>query len=881
MANDGPDLAELTAWVRRVHRVLAASAVEHVGALWGPVRMCHRTTRPDWFGGFDQAWAVPLRSEAAVDTAADADSEVAAGGTADAAVDADAAHTQAPTVDLVTAAFDDVPPDLPPAPLRKGDLGPRGEVLALADAPLRMVWEEDAGQVLAWDRESGAALLLVSKQPNGYDQVSPARFLVHWATAAAGGMLVHGAVVGRRRQSSEPEPRLSAPARGLLLLGEAGYGKSTSTLACLQRGWVTCGDDAVALFPDDLGWRACAVYAAVKTKVDNTSETAAAAATGVHHTRSEADGPTIGPDVVTWTIEGRKRAHHLTATDASLLVPTMRVDGLVLLDPQADPQAPVARLPPAAARTLAAPSTTLPMPFERLETLTRIGALATELPAFALPRRGALAATVGDLAAIASAAQPRVSVVVPVFNGEAFIAEALRSIAAQRSGRFEVIVVDDASTDGSLAMVEAERAHLAAQGHELVVLRHEVNAGVAGARNTGIRAATGEFVSFLDQDDLWPPDRTERLHTALRRAGAAAAFGQMTFADVGSGDRPWMRPEWFESDHPGHVLGASLVRREVFDSIGLLDEAIRTGYDDVDWLMRLRDSALAVVDVPGIAVQRRIHETNQSQHSTRGAADLLAIVRTHHARLTEAQQADSRPVNSRRASSGPPVQLDVVIPVHNVTRYLAAAVESALGQRGADVRVVVVDDGSDEDIAGMVESWHEPRVTAVRHAHNRGAGAARNTGASVGRREWLGFLDADDLWPLDRTQQLLRGASGEALLIGQQLVFDDGNEPDPAGMFEFSNHPVGPLTGAMLFPRRVLERLPRFDEGLRLGEFIDWIAQARATGVPEVQVQCVSLLRRSHSENTTRTRAAEFGDYLTVVARARARDRNSVGGAGR
>ena len=498
MANDGPDLAELTAWVRRAHQVLAASAVEHVGALWGPVRMRHRTTRPDWFGGFDQAWAVPLRSEAAVDTAADADSEVAA-------ADADAAHTQAPTVDLITAAFNDLPPDLPPAPLRRGDLGPRGEVLALADAPLRMVWEEHTGQVLAWDRESGAALLLVSEQPNGYERVSPARFLVHWATAAAGGMLVHGAVVGRRRQASEPEPHSSAPARGLLVLGEAGYGKSTSTLACLQRGWVTCGDDAVALFPDDLGWRSCAVYAAVKTKVDDTSETTAAAV--IQHTRFDAGGQAIGPDVVTWTIEGRKRAHHLTATDASLLVPSMRVDGLVLLDPQADPQAPVARLPPAAARTLAAPSTTLPMPFERLETLTRIGALATELPAFALPRRGALAATVGDLAAIASAAQPRVSVVVPVFNGEAFIAEALRSIAAQRSGRFEVIVVDDASTDGSLAMVEAERAHLAAQGHELVVLRHEVNTGVAAARNTGIRAASCEFVSFLDQDDLWPPGR--------------------------------------------------------------------------------------------------------------------------------------------------------------------------------------------------------------------------------------------------------------------------------------------------------------------------------------------------------------------------------------
>ncbi|MFM2438550.1 MAG: hypothetical protein RLZ55_1373, partial [Actinomycetota bacterium] len=106
-----------------------------------------------------------------------------------------------------------------------------------------------------------------------------------------------------------------------------------------------------------------------------------------------------------------------------------------------------------------------------------------------------------------------------------------------------------------------------------------------------------------------------------------------------------------------------------------------------------------------------------------------------------------------------------------------------------------------------------------------------------------------------------------------QLVFDDGEEPNPDEAFHFSSNPVGPLIGAMLFPRKVFALLPRFDEDLRLGEFIDWIAQTRAAGVPEAQVPCVSLLRRSHGANTTRTRTQEYRDYLTVVARARARTR--------
>ncbi|MFM2437762.1 MAG: hypothetical protein RLZ55_573, partial [Actinomycetota bacterium] len=373
MAHDGPDPTEVAAWVRRVHAALAPTTQERTGALWGPVRMRHRTTRLDWFAGFDRAWAVPVPTHA---TEAITNCDAATG------------QSEAPDVDLITAALADLPPALPPAPLRKGDLGPRGEVLSLADASPRLVWDEAAGQVLAWDPETSVALMLTAEAPNGYEHVSPARFLVHWSTVAAGGLLLHGAVVGRFGHSPiPPPPRPEAP-RGLLLLGEAGFGKSTSTLACLQQGWATCGDDAVAVFRDDHGWRAHAVYAAVKTKLaDDSTRTAAEPP---FRTTTHAPDLTMSPDVVTWTIEGRKRAHLLTQTDAAMMVPTMRVDGLVLLDPSGDPHAPVHRLPPAAARTRAAPSTTLPMPFERFETLRRIGDLSADLPAFNLPRRADL-----------------------------------------------------------------------------------------------------------------------------------------------------------------------------------------------------------------------------------------------------------------------------------------------------------------------------------------------------------------------------------------------------------------------------------------------------------------------------------------------------------
>src|SRR5690606_19821926 len=93
---------------------------------------------------------------------------------------------------------------------------------------------------------------------------------------------------------------------------------------------------------------------------------------------------------------------------------------------------------------------------------------------------------------------PLVSAVVPVYNGERYIAEALRSILAQQYRPLEIIAVDDGSTDGSTAII---------QSFPEVRYIGGPNRGVAQPRNTGIAEAQGEFIAFLDQDDQWTPDK--------------------------------------------------------------------------------------------------------------------------------------------------------------------------------------------------------------------------------------------------------------------------------------------------------------------------------------------------------------------------------------
>jgi CDP-glycerol glycerophosphotransferase len=127
---------------------------------------------------------------------------------------------------------------------------------------------------------------------------------------------------------------------------------------------------------------------------------------------------------------------------------------------------------------------------------------------------------------------PRVSVVIPIYNVEAYLEECLDSLLAQRMDDFEAILVDDGSTDASGAIA----SRYAERDARLRVVRQE-NAGLGSARNAGVALARGEFLSFLDSDDKLPADALRRLLATLDRTGSDFATGNMHRFDAG-GTRP-------------------------------------------------------------------------------------------------------------------------------------------------------------------------------------------------------------------------------------------------------------------------------------------------------------------------------------------------------
>lgn len=212
---------------------------------------------------------------------------------------------------------------------------------------------------------------------------------------------------------------------------------------------------------------------------------------------------------------------------------------------------------------------------------------------------------------------PKVTVVVPVYcssaGHEEFLRETLRSVAAQTFRDFETIIVDDRSPIDIEPLVDS------ISDLPLVrVLRNESNIGHAESRNAGVRAAEGEFVAFLDHDDLWLPEKLERQMAAFdANPDAAIVFCEMTIfgphADRLKMDQSIIpeRPSfyWFVC-HGNFTISASaiLVRKQAMLDIGLFDSRYST-CDDFDAWLRILMSA-PIVHLPEKLANYRLHEAN-------------------------------------------------------------------------------------------------------------------------------------------------------------------------------------------------------------------------------------------------------------------------------
>ena len=230
----------------------------------------------------------------------------------------------------------------------------------------------------------------------------------------------------------------------------------------------------------------------------------------------------------------------------------------------------------------------------------------------------------------------RVSLLIPCYNGAAYLAEALSSALEQDRAPDEVIVIDDGSTDdgGSIAAGFGPRVRCARQDH----------LGISAARNHGIALSTGDVIAFLDADDLWPAGSLSvRLSLLEDRPELDCASGlTRQFMSPALPDAVRRTLACPENVSRARIAGATLARRRVFDRIGRFDTSFRIG-ETLDWIARADAAGVTNEITEQVVLLRRVHTANTTSRLRDEKAEYLRVLKASIDRRRAMMPADSRP----------------------------------------------------------------------------------------------------------------------------------------------------------------------------------------------------------------------------------------------
>jgi glycosyltransferase involved in cell wall biosynthesis len=213
-----------------------------------------------------------------------------------------------------------------------------------------------------------------------------------------------------------------------------------------------------------------------------------------------------------------------------------------------------------------------------------------------------------------------VSVIIPAFDAERYLAEALQSVLQQSRPADEIIVIDDGSTDGTEQVVNGSDG--------AITYCRQTRSGAAAARNHGVRLATGSFLTFLDADDTWMPTKLELQLAAFERdANLDIVFGRVVQFRSPDVERTSFAAAEGMGAMDGCHPGTMMVGRATFDAVGPFDEEHEVG-DFIDWYARALEQRLSIRMLPEVAMRRRFHGANMGRRNYDRRDEYARVLRT-------------------------------------------------------------------------------------------------------------------------------------------------------------------------------------------------------------------------------------------------------------
>ena len=382
-----------------------------------------------------------------------------------------------------------------------------------------------------------------------------------------------------------------------------------------------------------------------------------------------------------------------------------------------------------------------------------------------LLREAPLARLRGELAA--HPANTPVSIIMPAWNRASTIGRAIESVLQQSYPNWELLVVDDGSTDGTAEAVEALRV-----GRENIRCLRIAHAGVSAARDAGLRAAKGEVIAYLDSDNRWHPDYLLFMAHALRETGARCAYAAMRIIDEDDGGAVSWRAHRFNMDAllKNNYIDINIFahRRELFTELGGFDRELRRW---VDWDLILRYVARHdPVEVPAALCdyfrRKRLNQiTLEEPHAYK-----FKVLNKH---------LIDWPRLAKEAPGRAAGRVSIIIPVFNLPDLTRDCVRSILKNTlHQDYEIVLVDNGSDGKTAAALAKLaaKSARVRLVQNFENYMFSLGNNLGVAASTGEYIILLNNDTRVTVGWLDPLIGPLADrpEIGMTGPKLLYEDG-----------------------------------------------------------------------------------------------------------
>ncbi len=375
--------------------------------------------------------------------------------------------------------------------------------------------------------------------------------------------------------------------------------------------------------------------------------------------------------------------------------------------------------------------------------------------------------------------KPKVTVVIPVYNGSNFMKVAIDSAIAQTYDNKEILVINDGSTDNG----ETEKIALS-YGNKIRYIKKE-NGGVATALNLAIKEMKGEYLSWLSHDDMYKPFKLEKQVEVLNKLQDknTIIFSNVELIDE-RGDifcttnysNLLTHEELCQGIYPvikGTVNGCSmLISKECFNKVGLFNENLKTSNDYEMWLRLFKEFNCYLIEEP--LIQYRIHknqDTTKSPYTLKEANKLWVDIinnltekeiegwgfepfnvymdlyfQMYYSKYNEAYPVAYKKAKEIYDKSNPKVS--IIMPCYNAEKYIEKAVQSVLDQTYRNFELIIIDDDSTDKTWEIIKQYAKKdfRVICTRKTENeKGISKSMNKGIEMARGKYITRMDSDDI----------------------------------------------------------------------------------------------------------------------------------------